>query len=300
MRGALGLLAVVALLTGASCGLIATEDAHVSLAMAGVTTNGSWAPLIREFEGVPMALVPAGCFLMGGTHLPDEGPVHRVCLEEPFWIDVFETTGVEFAAFMNTVGRNEIAGWTWIDGYNTFDEQFVRVDGAWTSQPGYEKSAVFGVTWHEASSYCACRGARLPTEAEWEYAARGPDGLTYPWGDDLIPENVAKIYDGTAIDGAVPAIIGRKASGISWVGTHDMSGNVFEWTHSIHLSYPYDATDGREAPIDIDSSSKRVLRGCAWYHTGWIDPVEAAARFVLPPDLTSRWVGFRCVRDLGS
>jgi len=294
------ILICVVLSAVVSSGLLAAaapSGSAYDAAIGGVDSNAAWAPAIQTIDGVQMALVPAGCFSMGGAMSPDEGPIHTVCFERPFWIDVFEVTGPAFATFMNAAGIHDPSGWTYVDGYNTFEEQFARVNGEWASRPLYERSAVFGVTWHEATSYCACRGARLPTEAEWEYAARGPDSLLYPWGDDLVTENVAKIYAEEDVEDAIPAIVGRKPAGVSWVGILDMSGNVYEWTSSLHRSYPYDAADGREVSATVDSSSERVLRGCAWYHPGWIDPVETSARFSMAPHLTTKWVGFRCVRD---
>jgi formylglycine-generating enzyme required for sulfatase activity len=105
-----------------------------------------------------MALVPAGCFPMGSNDGDfDEQPVHQICFDTPFWIDVTEVTNGQFAALSGQAERSS----NWTDADRPRET----------------------VTWVEADAFCRLRGARLPTEAEWEYAAREPDGLVYPWGN---------------------------------------------------------------------------------------------------------------------
>jgi len=276
------------------------EDASVfETAANGVDRNDAWKPYYERIDGALMALVPAGCFMMGGDGFHDEQPIHEVCIEEPFWIDAYEVTAAEFAAFMNESGVTEYHGCDWITGYNSAEEQFTRIDGQWAPKEGYERSAAFGITWHEATAYCACRGARLPTEAEWAYAARGPDSLVYPWGNELVTENIARYKGQMPIipGGGVPLIIGTKPAGASWVGAFDMIGNVCEWVSSLYRPYPYDADDGREAGGTVDAQSPRAMRGWAWYHPNWVDPVRANDRFCSQPDATTRFFGFRCASD---
>lgn len=279
----------------------ATGDLESALAVAveGVNHNGDWEPYFERLDGVLMALVPTGCFMMGGEEFRDEQPIHEICIEEPFWIDVCEVTTAEFADFMNRPEGAGHTGSTWVTGYNSAEEQFERRNGEWVAVPGYEKSAVFGVTWHEATAYCACRGARLATEAEWAFAARGPDSLVYPWGNELVTENIARFGGGMPItEGTgVPLTIGTKPAGASWVGALDMVGNASEWVSSLYRPYPYDAADGREVDGTVDPSSPRVMRGWSWYHPNWIDPVRANDRFCSRPDEATRFYGFRCARD---
>ncbi|MBZ0280686.1 MAG: formylglycine-generating enzyme family protein [Anaerolineae bacterium] len=146
------------------------------------------------------------------------------------------------------------------------------------------------ITWFEARDFCALRGGHLPTEAEWEFAARGPDGLTYPWGDDFIPENV--VYRENSNNQT--ADVGSRPAGASWVGALDMGGNVWEWVNSLYQPYPYDADDGREDLNRTDVS--RVVRGGSFFY----DTVDlrAANRSGNDPSYRYGFAGFRCARSL--
>jgi iron(II)-dependent oxidoreductase len=242
-----------------------------------------------------MALVPAGCFMMGDeAGLPDEQPVHEICFDQPFWIDLTEVTVTNFADFLN--GQDEVADSYagWLDPSTPTREilvPLVKQDNKWRALSGYTHCPVEGVTWFGANDYCAWRGVRLPTEAEWEYAARGPDNLLYPWGNEFIRENVVRIT------GKTPAV-GSKPQSASWVGALDMSSSLFEWTSSLYLPYPYDPEDGREIGPEQDNVSDRVYRGSPWYHpVGMYDNVSATARFNVPPHLTTWYYGIRCARS---
>jgi formylglycine-generating enzyme required for sulfatase activity len=144
------------------------------------------------------------------------------------------------------------------------------------------------VTWFEARDFCALRDARLPTEAEWEYVARGPDGLVFPWSDEFIEANVVFVDNSDE----QPADVGSRPGGISWVGTLDMAGNAGEWTSSLYQPYPFDAEDGRESLYD--RVNDRVLRGGAWHTPSRI--VRAAYRFLNGPEHRDSAIGLRCVR----
>lgn len=254
------------------------DPAVISLATSGVSTNDQWEPYIRQFDGVQMALVPAGCFMMGSWVLEEEQPVHQLCFDDPFWIDVTEVTNMQFRAFDAKVGRNS----------STTGDQYPR-----------ER-----ITWFEAVQFCELRGARLPTEAEWEYTARGPDALVYPWGNafdgmllNFCDANCDEAWADKDVDDGHPhtAPAGTYPGGASWVGALDMSGNVWEWANSIHLPYPYDATDGRETDGQSNGDSERVLLGGSWSSTR--DGVRAANRYKGDPTGGSDEVGFRCLRD---
>ena len=227
-----------------------------------VTRNADWTPVERDFDGVTMVLVPAGCFDMGSEDGPDdEQPVHEVCFDEPFWIDKYEVTNDQYGS----VGCDRSS-----------------------SEPDQPRNCV---DWFEASDYCEARNARLPTEAEWEYAARGPDSLVYPWGN---------AYDAALVIGrddptygrSSTAPVGSRPGGDSWVGALDMSGNVWEWTSSLYENYPYDEADGRED--NDDRSPVRVFRGGAFYDSR--SSLRAAFRGDLDLDVGNSSVGFRCVR----
>ena len=257
--------------------------------------NADWTPVVQDFDGVEMALVPAGCFMMGSTDeqldyvdydlggyrgwLVDEQPAHEICFEEPFWIDRYEVTQDQFDEF---------------GGQAASDNQFVG-----------ENLPREQISWSEALDYCELRGTRLPTEAEWEYAARGPDSLVYPWGNEFEGTRMnfcdlqcnEQWADPEINDGyGTTAPVGSFGDGLSWVGVHDLSGNVWEWTSTIYDqdAYPYEyiGDDGRESR---SSQSQRVLRGGAYDVTDY--SAHVANRHPSDPDIKYPSVGFRCVRS---
>jgi formylglycine-generating enzyme required for sulfatase activity len=267
------------------------------IAFTGITANDQWASVICEFNGVEMVLVPAGCFKMGyDGNLPEERPVHEICFEEPFWIDRTEVTVSQFADFLNGQPEPVDPFEGWLHGplpvsfyYNL---QLAQEDGAWHPLYPEEQRPLENVTWYGATDYCAWRDARLPTEAEWEYAARGPGNLLFPWGNEYIKDNIVR-FKGSNPD------VGSKPQGASWVGALDMSGSVFEWTSSLFKPYPYDAADGREASLETAGESHRVFRGSAWYHAeGVYDNVSAIVRFDARPNYAAWYYGFRCARSI--
>ncbi len=212
--------------------------------------------------GVDMVRVPAGCFFMGSDRgSSDEQPTHEICFDAPFWIDKTEVTQADFA----------------------------RLGGVQAAPPGFtgDDLPVETITWTEALDFCETREGRLPTEAEWEYAARGPDNLVYPWGSEFIADNV--VYRENSNSQTAP--VGSRPDGASWVGALDMSGNVWEWTLSEDRDYPYDSDDGRE---NISSDARRVVRGGAWYVDDF--SLRAANRISYDPTITDVFLGFRCVR----
>jgi len=226
-------------------------------AVPNVTQNNQWIPEIRTFVGVDMALVPPGCFMMGY-----DGAGGKQCFNQPFWIDKDLVTNAQFARFNGTAKKT----------------------GQFTGNNRPREN----VTWFEARDFCAARGGRLPTEAEWEYAARGPDDLTYPWGPDFADDKA--VYGLNS--GYQTADVESKPKGKSWVGAFDMAGNVSEWTSSILAGNPYKADDGRES--NIDTHGLRVLRGGSWV-TG-SDELQSAFASALAPSQAYGNGGFRCTR----
>lgn len=232
-----------------------------------VVGNADWTIIERDFDGVPMVLVPIGCFEMGSDDGEiDQQPAHPLCFETPFWIDKLEVSNAQFARF---------------------DGQAERESQATDADRPRER-----VTWLEARDFCAERDGRLPSEAEWEYAARGPDNLLYPWGSEWNADYAVWLDNSDE----QPADVGSIPEGVSWVGALDMIGNVWEWVNSIYAPYPYDFNDGREADSD-GPEYYRVLRGGAWDIEA-LDLLTAAYRNSNTPDYENIYDGFRCALDV--
>lgn len=256
---------------------------------APLTANGQWSPVFETISTIEMARVPAGCFAMGGDEaqnwIGDEwvaaGTGGQQCLP-PFYIGRTEITNAQYRACVEA-GRCTPPG-----------------DSLFYDDPAYSDHPVIGVDWQQANSYAAYIDMRLPTEAEWEYAARGPNGWRYPWGDDYdgVRLNFCDATcaldwrDETVDDGfAQTAPVGSFPDGASWVGALDLGGNVWEWTSSTFWAYPYDAGDGREDPFNSDD--QRVVRGGSWFYT--LSDARATSRFGVGVAEWGDSLGFRVV-----
>jgi formylglycine-generating enzyme len=244
----------------------------IQRARAKTNSNAEWQNpypegFVQEFDGVPMVLVPSGCFTIGSeVHGEDEKNGNQICFYVPFWLDQTEVTQADFAR---------------LEGEKAIDNYF---DGA--NRP------VENITWFEAQAFCEQREGRLPTEAEWEYAARGPDELIYPWGNDWNENNV--VWNRNDSSGTVD--VKSIASAVSWVGAFDLSGNVWEWMLSEYKVYPYDKNDGREENLS-SGTVQRVSRGGSWYSDN-PDFLRSSSRTNNPSSAAGTNVGFRCARLL--
>jgi|GEM_PF-3331566 len=246
----------------------AIAPAIIQSAERGVQSNAAWTPHLQSFDGVEMMLVPTGCFMMGRDDgYPDEKPAHNQCIETPYWIDRTEVTRAHYAECV-AVG---VCTETPTNHYSNRDSQPIN----W-------------VTWLQSRDYCTWRGGRLPTEVEWEYAARGPDGLIYTWGNTFAADN-AVYWQNSSRE---VADVGSRLQGASWVGTLDMIGNVSEWGSSLFLNYPYNASSENSS----DNGSLRVLRGSTFNNTS--DQLRASMRGWLMPDFENEFSGVRCARDI--
>lgn len=164
-------------------------------------------------------------------------------------------------------------------------------DRTYYDDPTYADHPVVWVDWFMAQAYAAWRGCRLPSEAEWEYAARGPDSRVYPWGNQWAAENSV-----TSETFGQTAPVGSRPGGVSWVGALDMSGNVWEWTRSLYEPYPYDAGDGREADTGDSRDVRRVLRGGSWrVNEVVVNLIRAIFRNEDSPGVRYDTFGFRVV-----
>jgi len=252
-------------------------------ARAGVSRNGDWQPVIQRLDNLDMALVPAGCFTMGSTDLQlkkavdscerffgsgkcqvdfvqSETPPREVCFDHPFWIGETEVTNRQYGSSSTT------------------DNQAAYRGPAWPRET---------VTWSEAAQFCKDHNARLPTEVEWEFSARGPNGLIYPWGDEFDPE---RLVSGRQM----PANVASLPAGASWVGAFDLSGNVAEWVAD--WSSPYSQTDTTGADLPAENG-QRVFRGGSWFSFASF-LVRTSHRESASPDTVNSTIGFRCARDL--
>lgn len=228
-------------------------------------------------EGVriDMVTVPAGPFVMGSDWFDIEGPVRTIDLPE-FHIDRYPVTNRDYLAYVQQTGASWVPDWP--------------EDGPSGEALDYP---VERVTWHEAEAFAKWRGARLPTEAEWEKSARGPDGRIWPWGDVLIEEN-ANIWDSAKPLGRLTIAVGALPGNLSPYGCVDMVGNVEEWVADTFLPYP-----GSSASFPSTQGQCRVLRGGSWFYTNEFAR-GAFRRGALPSFSGYDWAGgpgFRCARD---
>ncbi len=263
--------------------------------------NGSdLTQTVVDVKGHEMVYVPQGDFVMGSTiGDTDEMPVHTVTLD-PYFIDKFEVTNEQFAIFLNEVGNFEEDGKTWVDEIAVWDG-LKRTDGVWSREDGYINMPMVGMTWYGAAAYCEWRGGDLPTEAQWEKAARGETAPLYPWGNtydatkaNVCDTNCERNWANDAInDGYMRAApIGSFPEGSSQYGVFDMAGNVAEltadWQDGSYYQY-----SPRLNPTGPPKGNFRVVRGGSFYFR--IEEVRSSNRNGwLPTDRTD-YIGFRCV-----
>jgi formylglycine-generating enzyme required for sulfatase activity len=245
--------------------------------------------------------VPAGEFQMGTDHGNNEPekPLHKVYLDA-FWIDRTPVTNAMFRKFVedqNFQTDAEKKGW----GYIAVSDNSVKGEGAnWQSPKGpgsnligLDEFPVSQVSWNDAKAYCEWAGRRLPTEAEWEKAARGTDGRTYPWGEGIDCEK-ANYWSGDAGCVGDLTAVGSYPNGASPYGALDMAGNVWEWVADWFEADYYGASP-EQNPTGPDSGIYRVLRGGSWFmidqfvHTYTRQNLKSAF-----PDDSYFDYGFRC------
>lgn len=257
LKVALTLVIVLSLAITALLACQPTDDPPpTNITPTFVPNNAAWAPVIETFNGIEMVKVPAGCFTMGHQMgRRDEQPEHQICFEHPYWIDRYEVTNAQFGS-----------------------------QGAFAGDQNPREN----LTWTEARDFCLSREARLPTEAEWEYAGRGPDNLLYPWGDQMVEANL--VFDRNSNSQTAP--VGSHPEGISWVGAYDLAGNVWEWVNSLYWPYPYQI-EGRED--STNSTEWRVYRGGLGSYIDY--GVALPTRFRGLPDKRDWFIGFRCAKD---
>lgn len=263
-----------------------------------------------------MVSVPQGDYPLGRANSrSDQHPPHVISLAA-FRIDLTEVTNAAFAEYLNAL-QLEVSGSfdigdiaranasdaafallaEGLDGSGRYpivaldDEQarIVLAEGLFVAAAGYEDHPVAETTWAGARAYCIWRGGDLPSEAQWEAAARGTDDRLYPWGD-APPDAATAFVSGQS---GVTGPVGKRPAGASPHGALDMSGSMAEWTASLKAPYPYLATDGREEP---GRSGERVTRGGDYVYDREPDTLTVSHRngFSNAPERGHRHIGFRC------
>ena len=226
-----------------------------------------------------MVSIPAGEFIRGTDHrLPDEGPQHTVNLQE-FMIDRYEVTNLQYKKFMDATA------------HRSPDHFRNRIFPA-----GKADHPVTYVSWNDAEDYCAWAGKRLPTDQEWEKAARGTDGREFPWGNEFNIENAnmpLRWQELKQFGDTTP--VGAFEKGVSPYGVYDMAGNVWEWTSSWYEAYP-----GNTTPSESYGQRYKTVKGgswfdCSFYKCGISAPVYNRGFFASRTRNDS--FGFRCAKD---
>lgn len=249
-----------------------TGSAGMSLPMYSSDTRVGAAP--NE-----MLLIAAGVFVRGSNdRLVDEGPQHNVRLPS-FYIDKYEVTNLQYKQFIDASNRRSPDHFR----NRTFPE-------------GKADHPVTYVSWFDAKAYCEWAGKRLPTDQEWEKAARGTDGRTFPWGDNfgIDRANTPVRWEQLKVEGDTTPV-GAFQKGISPFGMYDASGNVWEWTDAWYQAYP-----GNNRENENYGEKYRVLKGgswwdCSFYKCGISAPVFNRSFF--SPKVKNSSFGFRCAKD---
>ena len=246
----------------------------------GDTGYGQTDEVCGEPPG-PMVDIPAGCFNMGdhfGEAYSDELPVHNVCISA-FEMDVHEVTNVEYEDCVFGGGCTEPSSWS----------SYMRTH--YYILPAYYEFPVIFVNWYQAEEYCTWAGKRLPTEAEWEYAARGGlAGKRYPWGDTISGTDANYWDSGDPWDNDTSEV---EYYGPNGYGLYDMAGNVWEWVNDWYASNYYSVSPPNDPPGPL-TGAYRVLRGGSWYgSTGYL---RVAYRSGGNPGGVRYYLGFRCAR----
>jgi formylglycine-generating enzyme required for sulfatase activity len=282
----------------------ARASAAASIGPSPVPSDGHESGEARtDAWGIDQVWVPAGTFRMGTSaaaitalqkalppdwvaiELPSEQPAHDVTLTHGYWIDRTEVTNKAFDAFVAAGGYTtealwSKAGWAWLVGQDAARLP-LPCQGDVPEQPR------LCVTWFEAEAYATWRAGRLPTEAQWEYAARGPESAVYPWGDRF-DASLANVVDSTG-----PKPVGSYRDGVSWVNADDMAGNAMEWVAD-WLDPDYYATSPAKDPSGPATGKVKVEKG-GWWGSNAFVARSAYRQYEDPPTYGDKHIGFRIV-----
>jgi formylglycine-generating enzyme required for sulfatase activity len=219
---------------------------------------------------MPLVYVPAGCFIMGNNENYNERPAHEVCLSA-FWIGQMEVTNAQYAQCVEDGNCERPSG-----------------NVSQYSDPAYADYPVVAVTWQNALNFARWFGGSLPTEAQWEYAARGPMSYVYPWGNAR-PNDIRANF---GVSGLMPA--DSHHEGASWVGALNMAGNAFEWVFDWYDFQYYAVPEANSTnPTGPQDGLERVIRGGSCSDDEW--HIRSAYRGYLTPNSVDPRIGFRVV-----
>ncbi|MBI4725791.1 formylglycine-generating enzyme family protein [candidate division TA06 bacterium] len=276
-----------------SCLAIAT------IALLVVAGCGKKNPeVVNQKDSSVLIEIPAGSFIMGSNDYDDEKPIHTVYLDK-YYIGKYEVTVGQFRKFVNATGYKtdaEKSGGAYVYTGGSWQQ---KADANWKN-PYFsqnDNSPVVCVSWNDAKAYCDWAGLRLPTEAEWEKAARGTDGRSYPWGNgwDGNKCNHGKVsspYTDASDGYEYTSPVGSFSSGVSPYGAYDMAGNVWEWCSDWYGENYYGSSPSNN-PTGPSSGDSRVLRGGSFGSYANDSVCRVAARIYNLPDYRTNYYGFR-------
>jgi formylglycine-generating enzyme required for sulfatase activity len=266
----------------------------------------------RPSDQMTLVCVPAGSFTIGlktcefnGCQKEVNGGTVKLAA---FWIDRTEVTNAMYTLFVGQtafVTGAERAGASEVNGISTpvTGSDWKHPQGPGSSIAGLDDRPVIEMNYYDASAYCAWAGGHLPTEAQWEFAARGSDGRLFPWGSTMPDDTLLNAADSNLPapfarqdqnDGyRYTAPVGSYPAGNSPFGVVDMAGNAWEWTRSLYRDYPYNPGDGREIAAALVAGDLVVLRGGGFYSD--YGSVRSTLRYGAMPALSNDAIGFRCV-----
>ena len=254
------------------------------VAPPGLNAGDTW---VRPADEMIMVLIPAGEFLMGSTtedpcSKPDERPQRTIYLDA-FWIDRTETTNAEYAVCVS-------AGDCTPPGQASSSTR-----PSYYGNLAYAHYPVIYIDWYQASAYCAWAGKRLPTEAEWEKAARGIDVHAFPWGDDA-PDCTRANFKPVDFCVGDTSLVGSYLAGASPYGALDVAGNVWEWVFDWYDPDYYGISPGSN-PTGPATGTLRTVRGGSWSFSA--HSIRVTNRYGPAPSLQGSTVGFRCAAIAG-
>lgn len=249
--------------------------------------NKYWVVLIHQ---AGMNYISRGSFIMGDSSDRNSSPVRRVKID-PFYLDRYEVSNKQFCEFLNVMGNQKEGGSYWFDEWNY--PEILHEDTGYIVREGYENYPARQVSWYGARAYAKWAGKRLPTEAEWEFAASNNGTTLYPWDGEWHDDYCNWGEEGKLDGYEFVAPVGSFEQGKNHYECYDMAGNVFEWVADWQA--PYDPADTINPQGPAEGKLKVHRGGCYKYEKGW---QTSHARIGGSPDATYPCVGFRCAADV--